>query len=664
MSIILSASLDSRIPQHVSFTQRGYAGLTQGPVTSSDVKVSKVIHQIAYESYVKNIDIFLSATARQMDINTAYKIGLIPEDYIPTLPLALPCVVFRFDPSPKGEKLITFKAAFEKFNIQEHQQGKNTVYTLDSPPAKVIRKFILPSAVKGIQSMGKYITVEMYLAAYRLYQIADVFCATNTYPFCSNDDEMGVDGGAYNYEMQGRVFKREALRISEHVCKKQKTKEELENEEADKAMAGDSDEEEDDDEDAMVGLVEGSESMKAKPSLLPSSTCFGAPKDVPNLPGQFFSYFHGMNSSDKAFLIDITLSLFARNFASETQDYREGWKAFRKDLGTFGNTTEGLAITHIFRGFEFALQSQTQAYLIFNRGEYAGFCLLGGQWKWWSNNLWSKPCSAETLQTTLLSLRTHEDVLDTLQGQLSTLAVRPGVKGITEVGFSTALEVATALGAVDWNRVDADDKADIERTVADLRFGAKYKGIGAESLVWAIEQMTTKLFEPLPHDINLYFPNRDFGLFARKEFMVLCAFGSRAPKFWGASGSVYTFKSLAEDDPWSEIDEKTNKKKMDVILVSTAPPYQCITGWDNVVDRQALKFDIKERAGGSRNFPIPGEKRDLLWAAFRKHVVPFSVARGRSSTYIVDGKAKASGIAEISKKVDATAIDWATVDFE
>lgn len=634
--------------------------MTQGPVSSSEVKVSRTARQIAYDAYAANIDIFLSATANKTLLNTTAKNGRIPEDHTPAFPLALPSIVFRFEPALKGEKLVAFLAAFEKYQIQEQLMGKNTVFTLVSPPYAVVKKYILPSAIKDLQPFGKYITVESYLAVYKLYQIADLFCATNTYPFCSSDDS-GSDVGLENPVQFTGESKRGILDELLGHTKKQQKMEVVPGTSEEKPMTDDEDEE-DEDEEMVIEFTANTECMRAKPSSLPSNTSFGAPKDVPYLPGAYFTYFHGMNSPDKSSLLDVTLELFFRNFASQSQTAQEGWKSFRRELGTFGNTAEGLAMTHIFQGFSFAIKSQTQAYVIFNRGEYCGFCLLGGLWRYWTRGSWSRPQSANDLQDTLKVLRTHEDVMDLLKEQLRVCSVRRGISSIDEGQMKSAIGVARALGAVDWGKVEADDTTAIERTVAELHFPTNFKGIGAESLVWAVEQMTSKLREDLPDHVSIYFPTKDFGLFARKEFQVFCCFGSRAPKFWSASGSIYTIPPLGAEDPWSRMEDDGKKKRMDTILISTAPPSQCLGGWDTVIDRQALKFDIKVRAASSKNFPIPGEKRDLLWQCLREHLIPFSVAKGRSVAHIADKPSGAASGEKIATKVDAGDIDWSSIE--
>jgi hypothetical protein len=260
------------------------------------------------------------------------------------------------------------------------------------------------------------------------------------------------------------------------------------------------------------------------------------------------------------------------------------------------------------------------------------------------------------------ALKGHEQVLDELLVVLGTLKVRKGAKMMDLALVKSAVGVARCLGSVEWEGMEEKDEEKIVDMVKELRFPTKYKGIGAESLIWAIEEMTEKIDTPLDPDIPIYFPSGDFSLFARKEFMVLCAFGSRAPKFWGASGQVYSIPSMASPDPWSEIDTTTQVARMPAIIVNTAPPSQCLSGWDNVVDRTALKFDVKERAKGSRTEMFPGEKRDILWEALRKFVVPYSERKGK----VIGHAAAEIGVGDGKTKirvVDAADVDWANADF-
>jgi len=105
----------------------------------------------------------------------------------------------------------------------------------------------------------------------------------------------------------------------------------------------------------------------AKPSGQPSSINFGGPGACPSLPGLVFPYFKGMNRPDIHTIIQVTVTYFARLFGDSAESLRKNLADHKKGLNALAASETGMVLSHIFKGIDLALTTQTRMFLVFKK---------------------------------------------------------------------------------------------------------------------------------------------------------------------------------------------------------------------------------------------------------------------------------------------------------
>jgi len=363
-----------------------------------------------------------------------------------------------------------------------------------------------------------------------------------------------------------------------------------------------------------------SEVLTAKPSPLPSNVNWGAPSEVPPLPGHVFPYFEGMIKGDPAFLRTTCSEFFFRNFSrNEEPNAKAGYDFFRTNINTFAYTPEGMIVQHIFQGIRLALETQTQLYVLMDHGRYLGFCLLGGAWSAYIGRGWIGPVDHKTLASHLRTLWTHDGVIEQLAKGLSNMKPKDGIQiSYTSAMINTPVALGNALSKIDLGSVLAPDLDKLRVLLKHLAFEKyPYKPLTHENVVWAFQELAKESHEPLPEDIPQFFPIAELALFARRDFRILAAFGSRAPSLWSPSGRNFSVPSVESLDPQSAENPETKKKVMEMLVVSSKFPDLALKDWDIALNHRAVRFDVNERSKVSRCLVFKDKNRDTLWAQLR-----------------------------------------------
>jgi hypothetical protein len=603
--------------QTVAFSQRGINGLTQGKMSDLPLIGKADERQLAFDGYKANIDAFIAATANNKKVKSNSANLSIPDSYTPQFPLARPGVMFR-TPVDSPSYLTKLKETFKAFNPLEHVAGKGPkVLSLDNPSFTLLKKTILKVSKGNSPAPYPYCNADASHHAMILYQCIDAFLATNTYPYSRGDEAMDVDAPftqPYGYEYLDEDVEYEDTQELLNYKMKRARFDDGTMDDEEKAQFNHNLEEE---VKVPRRMKTFTEVMSCKPSPLPSSTCWGHPGDVPYLPGLLFPYFHGLLAPDAAFIRKSASSYFFRNFGTGGTNTRDNYAKFRSCIASFGNTPEGLAMTHILKGVELALDTQTVLYLIFDEEKYLGFCLLGAKFHIKFYGDWVGPLSAAELRAEVETLESHEGTLDRFLKLFSEAPRADISEPPTKIGeIGTSLKLMRELGRLDYTKFDQAAYDELSAMLGKLSFPSKFKGPGLETFVWAIEEMTVRRDEPLGDNVNVYIPSSGYSDFKNKEFQVLCAFGPRAPSWVSASGKEYQIPSPSSRDTLSEVDNK-GAMIMPSIVVSFKPPSVAYNDWCSVVRNCRIRFDLSERAANSRAAKFSKDGRDKMWLALK-----------------------------------------------
>jgi hypothetical protein len=351
----------------------------------------------------------------------------------------------------------------------------------------------------------------------------------------------------------------------------------------------------------------------AKPSPKPSSTSFGSPSSVPNVGGLLFPYFPGMLRGDTVALRDLCGRLMFRNFSGS--DARSAWKEVRGILGTFANTESGVKTQHILLGASLALDTQTQLYLLFDRGEYMGFCLLGVEFDIMASGRWHPALSAEELRKELNTMVTHEGALENLCAKLKRMKMIDGEDMMFEEDeTSTQAGLAMVLSRVDDRK--EDDARELSDLLAKLQFPTSFKTFSPDNIAWAVKELTTNIDTPFDTSIPIWLPLEKWRSIGSKEFLVFASFGSRSFSFRNSKGTEINVPKDSEPDAFA-VRGEDGKLKWDKLVVVEKATRECVVDWATLKSKRSIRMDYKERALGSRNHVFRDKNIETIWSSLK-----------------------------------------------
>jgi hypothetical protein len=353
--------------------------------------------------------------------------------------------------------------------------------------------------------------------------------------------------------------------------------------------------------------------LVAKPSPMPSSTCWGEPSSVPAKKGIFFPYFEGLIVPDAASLRIFVTTLFFRNIGREGQDPKEAYKKWRADMGTFATTKEGAQLQHILFGLILALDAQAICYLIFDEGSYRGYCLLGEYFSVFAHGKWWEPEEAETLRTELSRIKSRKVLIEELIRSIGKAKDESGDTIIVDVEGKSLVNIAGYLEKVDVVETDDEVLKEIQRGIADCSFPTNFLTFKPKHIAEAVKHLSDPASPGFASDIPFYVPLKGWSRIASREYQILASFGPRAPSFRNAKGTEIKIpRNVHGDDPLgSGKDEKP-------LYVIEKPVLEAVKDWGEVVRTGAIRFDFDERAGGNRTYKFLKNDKAIIWDEFKE----------------------------------------------
>jgi hypothetical protein len=622
-------------PTTVAFSSRNLPQFTVTQLSTLGVLGSPNKKQIAYSGYKDNIEAFLYATSMKMKVTIANTSYPVPMDYIPRSSFPYPRTVFGLAKSTNAAEIERMMKGLEGEGIKAIQLGKGgQAYTIDKPSFRTLA-VILPSIAKPyISSVDGYSQVEHSLAILRVYQCLDLFLATNTYSYRSNNYQtlvtdtnagvasvMELRGGMMYYRSGYDKDSKVSKTISADVSKNRKI-----------------------DDTEVHDLTDHLDSrlhlnhtvLVAKPSPRESSVSYGPPSNVPNSGGLLFPYFPGMLTADAKFIRDVVGRLFLRNFGSTVTDFREAFKIFRANMGIAAATGEGVILSHMLLGASLALDTQTQVFIIFDGDTYLGFCLLGEEFQIFCNGIWHVPLSAEDLRVELKDIATHEGQLEILADRLCRCV---NVDGdglvVSRDMIDTPAKLAEVLQKVDCQEKDKDEE-ELARILGRLTFRGAFKGTTTDNLVWAIQMLSTKQNEPLPSDMLFHIPVTGWSGITTRVYQVLASFGPTSFSFRNAKGLELTIPKKSDElDPY-DVKGDNGKNLREYMLVYLKPVKACVIDWNALADSCQIRVDYNERAAGSRAQRMQGKSMEDIWKALKVAAESGHLGKKREVSHTTD----------------------------
>jgi len=606
-------------------------------------------NQVAFSGYKDNIEAFLHATAVGKKTSISAGHFPIPFDYIPTVPLPLPRTLFKLAKKPSPEFIVKMKEGLERFGITEVFVGKgDPSFVLDHPGYQSlmsnVRAISLPRGpvVEGVSQL------ESTILSLRLYQCIDLFLRTNTYSFktetlkewpanylseAASLGEARVNGYWYRegFDKDTKVAKR----FEDDTPRREIDSEETE-----------------DFTPTMRGKIPlGHTVLIAKPSKKPATTSYGPPSDVPFESGILFPFFHGMLSGDTAGLRELVSRLFFRNLGEIGKDNRESFKEFRAGIGSLPTTFAGVILSHVMKGIDLALQTQTQLYLVIEEGTYHGFCLLGSLFSVFAHGSWHRPLEAEGLRTELNSIRSHKSSLVAIREVFGRCHdVNKDVILVENDELETSSDLADLLSRVSLKESEEDVVDELRVLLRSLSFSTRFRTFKPEHIAESIRMLTSTYDDPFPGEIPVFISS-DWSKMGSKEYKVFASFGPRSFSFRNSVGTEISIPKKDEEDPMKRRNE-ADKLVYPRILVGEKPISVCISEWASLKSRGMIRMDVQERAGGARNHVFSDKSKEVIWNALKEAKTDGYLGTGK----VEEARKRTADVA--FGKADFDAIEW------
>lgn len=623
MALYLAKRTSNPRDAPAAFLAKKLSGYAPSPINQLAIVGISKFPEVAHGMYRTHIDAFCYATIKKERIfaqSEAFSDVML--DTI-TLPFTPPPMVF----SPAA-KLSTDQAntLLKKIGGDASMKyiGKTLEYTIGQPLITNISRYIStanPNYATGPERLSPL----GFKAFIKAVTLVEAFLATNYYPaFKSLDSEvpqiaemtLSMAGKSddkkreyfYNFK-EGLKRGSDEVQESNAVLKRRKLGADREEEEI---MAVD-------EEEIMpatsIGIMAftqaglNSSVITAKPSGRPSSINFGAPGACPNLPGILFPYFKGMNRPDFTTLKENFVNHFFRLFGNTFSACKDNISEIKRGLNNLSNTETGMEMTHLTKGIELALKTQTRLFAIFDQG-YRGFVLLGGHFAIHDGTSWNEPVSAEELKDALTAMDTHKHAIQELSLMLSALKVKGqnAVVAVTVDELSSATAIMEKMSLRDFTDYDKSDAFD--GALGRLLWQTPYTQLNPDTFMSFLDSSYHGDSYPSP-ETPMFIPSCKSPVEDRL-FRWLATFGPDAPSLWNSRGDII-----------SVLPDSTRKGKETTKELPPAPkeiiilPKSLLTAyrdWKHVEKQSAVSFNFKERAKEYRGHVIVNpEVRKKVW---------------------------------------------------
>jgi len=620
------------------FNLKGMDNLAPAQMSTILLEGVPLEKQVAYTEYSNNIACFLFATSHNKTITvTGLPIGPLLQ-HLTSFPIPCPTVSFTLKKpldSDRSRKLLGVLGPGSSTTVS----GKTTIYNAPVLPSDKID--MVMSLVPPHFNTGRDAVNPSGAKAYMILAgIMETFLRTHSYPAFSAEDEdsitefhtLAANGSAYRLQMKKDDAGNEVQQFDPKDFSWF-----LQNDGGD-AMDEDDGDDDDDNVASKLRAAHGKFStdgvdtvFKAKPCPLPQ-TNIGSRKDVPHLPGIVFPYFHGLTQPDGVYIAKTILRLFFPILGSTVQQCQETFVTLRRGCNSLSTTDEGLAMTHLLKGVDLALSTQTRCFMLYDSGKYHGFVLLGAKFAIFDNTIWVNAGSPEDLRSALSSMDPHDAAVKVLIEKFGVLTEKAAYSGpaVTEATFAEPENLVEVFKGLTLSSVDQAIERDIDRALRNLNYmGQGYLARNPQVVAEVLESLSTGAHLRLTRPTYIPSIRIDIG---GKVFAALSKFGPEAVSFWNDRG--IEIRCEAKD----KVNVNLRKRKVgemdlygnmpDKILISAKPLSVAVRDLETVMKKGVIKIDMSERAGRYRNMSVESEDmRKRIWKALVSVVEETSQAK-------------------------------------
>lgn len=630
MSVILAKKVQSSRDAPAAFQAKKLFSHAPSAINQLSIQGITRFPEVAYGAYRQHIEAFCTASILNKKV-FANAEGFSDITYETAFSFSEHPLVFSPNAKLTSDQA---NAAVKKLGEGASMRivGKTLEFTIAKPAFPDMEKFLRLANPQFAPGPDRFVPAG-FRALHKALTILDAFLRTNYYPAFKDLTTEIPQTSSFDFGMYGRNEGKK--RYFYTYVEGQKSAETLQDHSAlmgrRKRARGDEEEIEMETDLEQLTLEAGQSFgsfgfdgigdavIHAKPSGRVSSMNFGAPGNVPVLPGLLFPYFDGLNRPDYTTIREIFIQHFFRLFGETFESCKEKHAEYKQGIQNLCNTKAGMELTHVFKGIQLALQTQTRLYVLFDAG-YKGFLLLGAQFSIWDGSKWVNPVSPEELKVEISLMDTHGRNITRIAEMLSDMTLKNKRKEtVTAADLNSATELMGKMKIRSFEEFEG--KKEFDECLQGLVWPKDYWKISPASLLSFLSNYSSE-GAPSPNpEYPMYIPSCDSPI-SDTLFQHLAVFGPDAPSMWNTRGSAYALVpgSTRKSDKGKEKEEEMPAAPKELIILPK-PLLVAYRDWNKVFNTAMISMNPAERAKEYRGHVVQDvEVKQKLWAKLQEVV--------------------------------------------
>ncbi|UHK02575.1 hypothetical protein [Heterobasidion ambi-like virus 2] len=319
---------------------------------------------------------------------------------------------------------------------------------------------------------------------------------------------------------------------------------------------------------------------------------FGSVANVPNNSGMVFPFVLELAKFDFSTVLGVIRTYFYFTLGPDGAACAQRLERLKEKWPIIAKTNVGHMLAHLAKGIEFALESQTVIYPMFEDGVYQGFVLSGAQFAVWHHRQLCSPLGYTALQQELQAAKMHGSVLSAILELAGVMddGTRPKtMRQLREILIDTALTEET--------------KDAIKKMAYQLSFPQRYWMINGTTIADALEYLKPSSESA---DISVWAPMHPSAIFSRDRIMLaLATFGYNAPSF---------------TIPYAPTCPLSKAEKPKKLVVRAVPLHTAVTEFKSMMETKIIHNNPTTLNGKFNDREINKDYASSVWSALRSIV--------------------------------------------
>nr|WOK44146.1 MAG: hypothetical protein [Heterobasidion ambi-like virus 13] len=305
---------------------------------------------------------------------------------------------------------------------------------------------------------------------------------------------------------------------------------------------------------------------------------------------------------------------------------------FRRGFAFLSGTDIGIALTHMMKCIELALECRCGIYVVLEKGRYHGSVLGGEGFMVANKGRVLRPVGGTTFSDSLLDITGHDHALTKLCKLLSVLPLKgeeTKVEKIQPKDMKSSMAVNREVSRRQWKKLmgkDDDEREDVGTEIYELldkiSFDANYLIPSIENILRAAEIIAAGESRTWPDGTPIYLRG---AVWEDHITSTLAVFGHIAPSMMATKGDMMNFakSDKEEEDPALKEHAKIKGvKAMRYVAVHMKSLAQASKDWKEMMEAGAVRYQTGVKGGPVKcSFSYIGDKRNAFWYPLSKTIL-------------------------------------------